>query len=212
MYPSDWLVSMRITSPKREARYGQLLKAALKVFARDGIDGASVADIAEAAGVAKGSVYLYFDSKEALAGDLVRALFTYTDDSEVRLSEDPQPIERLLRFCDEQEARVGALGNDSAIVLHMFGHIGKSKSDLLGCGTRQIIAEARFKVRVLLENARSRGQLPADTDCERAAASILASTYGTIQQQITMKAVNPKGGLKVREAVSLVLRGLGYQR
>lgn len=203
---------MRITSPKREARYSQLLKAALKIFARDGIDGASVADIAEAAGVAKGSVYLYFDSKEALAGDLVRHLFTYTDEGEARLSEEPQPIDRLLRFCDEQEARVAALGADSTIVLHMFGHIGKSTNDLLGRGIRQIIAESRFKVRVLLENARRRGLLPADTHCERAAASILASTYGTIHQQMTMQAVNPKGGLSVREAVLLVLRGLGLER
>ena len=64
---------MKLSSPKRDLRQRQLLDAALRVFARDGFDGASVASIADEAGVAKGSVYLYFDSKEALAGDLVES-------------------------------------------------------------------------------------------------------------------------------------------
>lgn len=46
--------------------------AARALFARDGVAAASVADIAAAAGVAKGTFYRYFASKEAL----VDALFT----------------------------------------------------------------------------------------------------------------------------------------
>ena len=137
---------MRITSPKREARYRQLLQAALQVFARDGIDGASVADIAEAAGVAKGSVYLYFDSKEALAGDLVRHLFVYPDEG-ARLSEEPEPLERILEFCEMQESKVLGLGDDSKIVLHMFGHVGKTTDDQLGRGIRQLMATQRKLLR-----------------------------------------------------------------
>jgi AcrR family transcriptional regulator len=197
---------MRLTSPKREARYRQLLQAALEVFARDGIDAASVADIAEAAGVAKGSVYLYFDSKEALAGDLVRHLFTYADDG-ARLTDEPEPLLRIVRFCDAQERRVLELGANSSIVLHMFGHIGKTTHDQLGRGIRQLIAETRFAIQVLLRHAMEMGLVPQCDDCAQGAATVVATTYGTIHQKLAMPAVC--GGLLTREAVTTVLKGLG---
>lgn len=200
---------MRLTSPKREARYRQLLQAALKIFARDGIDGASVADIAEAAGVAKGSVYLYFDSKEALAGDLVRHVFTYEDTHEHRLSEEPEPLARVLDFCESQELRVHALADDSSVVLHMFGHIGKSHGDQLGRGIRQLIAESRLAVRVLLRRAMDMSLIPGCKDCGRGAEIVIAATYGTIHQQLAMHGFMPNSGLRVRDTVSAVLKGLG---
>lgn len=43
-----------------------ILEAALHIFDRDGYDAARIADIAAAADVAKGTVYLYFENKEAL--------------------------------------------------------------------------------------------------------------------------------------------------
>ncbi|MCA8914261.1 MAG: TetR/AcrR family transcriptional regulator [Planctomycetes bacterium] len=199
---------MRITSPKREARYRQLLQAALKVFARDGIDGASVADIAEAAGVAKGSVYLYFDSKEALAGDLVRHLFVYPDEG-ARLSEDPEPLDRILAFCEMQERKVLELGEDSNVVLHMFGHVGKTTDDQLGRGIRQLIAETRFAVQVLLRNAMSKGLVPGCDDCGQGATIVVATTYGTIHQKLAVPDVVRRGDHDIRHAVRTVLRGLG---
>jgi AcrR family transcriptional regulator len=197
---------MRLTSPKREARYRQLMQAALQVFARDGIDAASVADIAEAAGVAKGSVYLYFDSKEALAGDLVRHLFTYPDDG-LRLSEEDQPLNRIVRFCEAQEKRVLELGANSGIVLHMFGHIGKTTHDQLGRGIRQLIAETRFAIQVLLRRAMEMGMVPGCEDCSRGAAVVVATTYGTIHQKLAMPAMCKE--LHTSEAVTTVLKGLG---
>src|SRR6266516_7656719 len=47
---------------KREA----ILRAATRVFARNGYFNSKVADIAHAAGVADGTVYLYFKSKEEI--------------------------------------------------------------------------------------------------------------------------------------------------
>jgi TetR/AcrR family transcriptional regulator, cholesterol catabolism regulator len=55
-----------------EWRREQLLDAALKVFAEKGTDGASVKDIAAAAGVTQGLLYHYFESKDALLETLLR--------------------------------------------------------------------------------------------------------------------------------------------
>jgi AcrR family transcriptional regulator len=52
----------------------QLVRAAQKVFQRDGYLDARVADIAAAAGVAHGSFYTYFDSKEDVFRELAEAV------------------------------------------------------------------------------------------------------------------------------------------
>jgi TetR/AcrR family fatty acid metabolism transcriptional regulator len=57
----------REKSDKRE----RILNSAMKVFASKGFYGAKVSDIAEAAGVADGTIYLYFKSKD----DLLISLF-----------------------------------------------------------------------------------------------------------------------------------------
>ncbi|MGH1569672.1 TetR/AcrR family transcriptional regulator [Methylobacterium sp. P31] len=70
----------------------QILDGARKVFLSAGFDGASMGEIARAAGVSKGTLYVYFDSKEDLfealivqeKGSLAEALFALdADDPDV---------------------------------------------------------------------------------------------------------------------------------
>jgi AcrR family transcriptional regulator len=49
-----------------EFRRTGILKAARKVFARHGYDGATMDDVAEACSIAKGTLYLYFKSKRQI--------------------------------------------------------------------------------------------------------------------------------------------------
>jgi AcrR family transcriptional regulator len=57
---------------RKEARPQEILDAALTVFAEKGFAAARMDDIAARAGVTKGTIYLYFDSKEAVFKTLVR--------------------------------------------------------------------------------------------------------------------------------------------
>lgn len=59
-----------VVADKRAA----ILRAAIEVFARNGYFNAKVADIARAAGVADGTVYLYFKSKE----EILHSIFDQT--------------------------------------------------------------------------------------------------------------------------------------
>ena len=62
----------RPTDPqKRQA----ILQAARKIFVTDGYSAAKISEIATAAGVASGTVYLYFNSKEAIAAALAENFF-----------------------------------------------------------------------------------------------------------------------------------------
>ena len=50
----------------------QILDGAYRIFMRQGFDATSMGDIAREAGVSKGTLYVYFDSKERLFQELVR--------------------------------------------------------------------------------------------------------------------------------------------
>ncbi len=56
-----------------DARPEEILKAAMAVFGERGFARARLEDVARKAGVSKGTLYLYFDSKDALFREMVRA-------------------------------------------------------------------------------------------------------------------------------------------
>src|SRR6266436_2876032 len=56
---------------RKDARPQEILEAALSVFAERGFAAARMEQIAARAGVSKGTIYLYFDSKEAVFRALV---------------------------------------------------------------------------------------------------------------------------------------------
>ncbi|HSD41571.1 MAG TPA: TetR/AcrR family transcriptional regulator [Burkholderiales bacterium] len=58
---------------RKEARPGEILDAALDLFVERGYATTRLDDVAQRAGVSKGTVYLYFDSKEDLFKAVVRS-------------------------------------------------------------------------------------------------------------------------------------------
>jgi AcrR family transcriptional regulator len=89
----------------------KVLEAAEEVFGARGYDSASIGDITRMAGVAQGTFYLYFSSKQAVFAELVRELGnmlrrTLTD--AVRGLDDRMTVERagfeaFLRFVQEHK-------------------------------------------------------------------------------------------------------------
>lgn len=63
---------IRVTEEVREQTRARLLESAAAAFARNGLEGANVNAISLAAGLAKGTVYNYFPSKEALFSAVVQ--------------------------------------------------------------------------------------------------------------------------------------------
>jgi AcrR family transcriptional regulator len=76
MPPSQICCEPGATPPKRarrkEARPGELLDAALDLFVEKGFAATRMEEVAERAGVSKGTVFLYFPSKEDLFKAVVR--------------------------------------------------------------------------------------------------------------------------------------------
>lgn len=61
---------------RKESRPEEILAAALTVFSREGFSGARLDEIAELAGCTKGTIYVYFPSKEDLFKAVVHKLIT----------------------------------------------------------------------------------------------------------------------------------------
>jgi TetR/AcrR family transcriptional regulator, fatty acid metabolism regulator protein len=85
-----------------------ILRAATRVFAQRGYFNAQVADIAREAGIAAGTVYLYFRSKD----DLLVSIFERTmseaiDEGRAAIRHVADPVERLRRIARLHLERVG---------------------------------------------------------------------------------------------------------
>ena len=77
-------------------RTEEILAAAQDVIGREGIQGASLDRIAALAGVAKGTIYLYFSSKEDLVCRVIEALYErLLDQIEDSSSSNGSPRDRL---------------------------------------------------------------------------------------------------------------------
>src|SRR5438270_1859213 len=115
-------VEMMTRKPQRNGAAGKreaILRAATRVFARNGYFNSKVADIAAAAGVADGTVYLYFKSKE----EILHSIFDRSVESailEVRkqLERIADPREKLRRIANLHLERLGA-DRDLAVVFQV---------------------------------------------------------------------------------------------
>ena len=90
--------------PKRDA----ILRAAIDVFAERGFFSAQVADVARAAGVAAGTVYLYFKNKDDLLVSIFdRSMGDAIAEGRSMAGDVHDPGERLRRFAALHLSRLG---------------------------------------------------------------------------------------------------------
>ena len=167
----------------KKAKRRQILKAALKVFARQGIYDFKVIEIARAASVGKGTLYEYFPSKN----DLIVGCFTefmaefdeYVTSQVARQTDPAEKVRRLVsatfEFCLADPAPLEALFH-----FYAAGISGRDGKPLLAEMTpmyRQMIS----RVAVIVDEGISQGVF-RPTDSKLAASLILALLDGVFFQ------------------------------
>lgn len=112
---------------RREDKRRRIIDAAVDVFAEKGFFGAKVSEIADAAGVADGTIYLYFKSKD----DLLISLF------EEKMGEIVRRLQGLLAEHDAPEAKMRA---------YIIGHLAlvAEQPNLMQVLTIELRQSARF--------------------------------------------------------------------
>jgi len=69
---------------RKEARPEEILHAALELFTEKGFSSTRMIDVAKNAGISKGTLYLYFESKEAIFKELVLTILSpMVDEAEI---------------------------------------------------------------------------------------------------------------------------------
>ncbi|MBI3649998.1 MAG: TetR/AcrR family transcriptional regulator [Acidobacteria bacterium] len=107
------------TKEKTNGKYEAILRAAIKVFAKGGFFYSKVADVAREAGVADGTVYLYFKNKD----DILVSIFNHVTEQALTqartvLAELDDPAEKLRRLV-EGHLEMYARDRDLAIVFQV---------------------------------------------------------------------------------------------
>ncbi|MBI1907518.1 MAG: TetR/AcrR family transcriptional regulator [Rhodocyclales bacterium] len=106
---------------RKEARPQELTAAALAVFVEKGFSAAKLDDVAARAGVSKGTLYLYFDSKEALFKAVIQeGVVPAIEEGEAMLennADDPVQLLRCILFGWWERIGSTELGGVSKLML-----------------------------------------------------------------------------------------------
>jgi len=146
---------------KSEARREAIVKAALAEFCARGFAATRIDDVAARAGVAKGTIYLHFDDKEALFREIVTTMLVPL----VATLETPPPDipirEVLGRFFDLFIEEV--YSTDRRNVIRLVMTEGQRFPELAAFHYRNVVSRAIAAMRALLVRAQARGELKDDT-------------------------------------------------
>jgi AcrR family transcriptional regulator len=154
----------RASPPPREARTAArreaILSAALDEFSQQGFAAARLEDVAKRAGVAKGTIYLYFRDKETLFQELIRSMLT--------------PVVGTIEAMGKADVPIGALAERIADifvreiyetrrkdVIRLMIAEGRRFPHIAEFYYREVISRVIAAVRGLLSRAAERGEIPA---------------------------------------------------
>jgi AcrR family transcriptional regulator len=146
---------------RRAERRQAILAAALREFSARGFAAARLDDVAEAAGIAKGTIYLYFRDKEALFQDLIRSeMSPVVATLETALAVD-LPVRAVAERAVELFVRE-IYGTNRKYIIRLIISEGPRFPQLADFYYREVLSRIIAAVRALLARALARGELRSD--------------------------------------------------
>lgn len=141
----------------------RLLSAATRLFAARGFEGTSVQEIVSAAGVTKGAMYHYFDSKDDLLKEIYGRVLRLQMDRLFTIADGPGPVaERLYTAAaDVVQTSVENL-DDSKIFIRSMHQLSPETSKAVRAERRRYHERFRDLVREGQEAGIFRDDVPAD--------------------------------------------------
>ncbi|HXU08150.1 MAG TPA: TetR/AcrR family transcriptional regulator [Blastocatellia bacterium] len=170
----------RASQPERKpnGKYEAILRAAIKVFAGSGFFNSKVADVAREAGVADGTVYLYFKNKD----DILVSIFNhYMDEAlaagKASLAEIDDPIEKLRSIV---RAHLERLGRDRNLAV-VFQVELRSSTKFMEQFSATKVTEYLELIRAVIEDGQREGVFRAGINT-KVAAKVL---FGALDEMAT---------------------------
>ncbi|HYG56550.1 MAG TPA: TetR/AcrR family transcriptional regulator [Symbiobacteriaceae bacterium] len=165
-------------STKGGDKYAAILDAAQAVIAKQGYQGAQISRIAAEAGVAAGTVYLYFKNKPDLLIRLFRErLGMLIDGARATLAEAIDPAEKLKRFV-EQHLRALAARPELAVVTQIEMRQAET-------GVQREISQIMKGYFTVIDEIIEEGQRAGVFDPTLDPKQIRNMVFGTLDQTVT---------------------------
>lgn len=172
-----------------------IVDIAVQVFLRHGYDGASLDQVAKAAGITKASIYYHADGKEALlargTGRALDALFAVLEEADAREGREIDRLKHVLKRT--VETTVGRLP-EVALLLRVRGNTT----------TERWILERRRRfdrlVATIVSQAQLKGEIRGDVE-PRLITRMLFGMLNSITEWY-----RPGGGLSVEDIVAAAIR------
>src|SRR5699024_5641091 len=113
----DWLMTSEMPFGKKHG-----LKAAINLFSKQGYDGTSTAQIAEASGMSQATIFKYYKSKEDLLLVILKPLIehllpTYGKEFAKKLSQQDQDLSNMIHFIVQDRYSFLVQNNDAVMIL-----------------------------------------------------------------------------------------------
>lgn len=148
--------------PTQDERRAAILAAALDVFSENGFAAARLDEVAQKAGVAKGTLYLYFPDKEALFEALLLGLVSPVFQRIQAISADPRlpagtVLERILLLFQTE-----VIGSNRERLLRLIVAEGPRFPKIAEFYHREVISKGREIIRAVVARGYEKGELPSD--------------------------------------------------
>ena len=198
---------------RKDDRPLEIIQAAIEVFAEKGFAGARIEEIAKRAGAAKGTVYLYFDTKDKLFEAVVREYISpFLKGTEDMVSDFPGPASELLRKVIERAYSELVSNQQRRAIMRILISEGSRFPQLSQFYYQEILAGAERMLRRIIERGIQRGEFrnaPAlDVPQVLMGPAIMAAVW-----KMTFDTAAPLPLKKFAQAhIDLVLHGLDARR
>jgi TetR/AcrR family fatty acid metabolism transcriptional regulator len=192
---------------RRDEKRERILAGAIEAFAAHGFHRARVSDVAKAAGVADGTIYLYFRNKdELLARIFEQTLDRFWERGESYVYAAPAADEQLRRLVELHLKFLGENRNLAAVFQVDLRH----SPHFLGDVSRRIFRRHLDKLGAMIERGQGQGVFVDDVPPAEAAKLV----FGAIDQLVTswvLSRRNYRLESMVPVAQRFVLRALGAE-
>jgi len=189
---------------REEMQHG-ILDAAMQVYAKKGYHAATIDDVAKEAGLGKGTLYLYFKNKDAIAIAMVDRHFKGMED---RFFEAEMP-ETLAAFATQLSETMDIPDDHAKFIRVFFEVFGPSfASDAFSAKVADFFDRLGDHYAEQIKHLQSGGQIRDDADADKLGRVLASLIDGMILHKglfsIPAKRHNPMRA----EAVEMFVRGL----
>ncbi len=153
----------KVMTRTQQRRREDIVQAALRVFDRDGFEGARIDDVAAEADVAKGTVYLYFKNKQALLEGVIHGVVKPAVDAVEEVAEHTD-----ISAADRLRQQIRTIGNRLAqgqmtVILRLMIAEGPKHGELRRFYYREIVNPGMRAIARCLADGEASGEFRPGT-------------------------------------------------